>query len=123
VDEKSEHQRRKDRPLARGCLWYFPDALMAVAEVSRIGGEQHHKGDALHWEKDKSTDHADCIVRHLADSGTLDKDGISHTAKVAWRALALLQTELEAADSELRVVRDAQRVERLKAARDGIKKT
>ena len=27
--------------------------------------------------------------------GTIDDDGIRHTAKVAWRALACLQKELE----------------------------
>lgn len=41
-------------------------------------------------------DHADCIMRHLVDRGTIDTDGITHSAKVAWRALALLQEELEA---------------------------
>ena len=29
------------------------------------------------------------------ERGTLDGDGVSHSAKVAWRALALLQTEIE----------------------------
>ncbi len=29
------------------------------------------------------------------DAGTIDDDGIRHTAKVAWRALACLQKELE----------------------------
>jgi hypothetical protein len=42
-------------------------------------------------------DHDDCILRHLADRGTLDTDGVRHSAKLAWRALAMLQTELEAA--------------------------
>jgi hypothetical protein len=40
-------------------------------------------------------DHADCILRHLTERGTLDTDGILHDVKVAWRALALLQEELE----------------------------
>jgi hypothetical protein len=35
-------------------------------------------------------------VRHLIERGTRDTDGQRHTAKVAWRALALLQEELEA---------------------------
>ena len=29
------------------------------------------------------------------DAGTLDDDGISHSTKVAWRALANLQKEIE----------------------------
>ena len=102
-------QDRKNKPLARGFLDYFPDAAMAVAEVSRVGNEQHHPGAPIHWEKGKSQDHADCCARHLLDRGTLDTDGMSHTAKVAWRALALLQTELEAADPELAARRQEQR--------------
>ncbi len=97
----SEHARRKAQPLARGVLDYFGAALAAVAEVSRVGGEQHHPGEPIHWVWAKSADHADCLLRHLTDRGTLDSDGLSHTAKVAWRALALLQTELENADPEL----------------------
>jgi len=88
-------RERKQRPLARGVLDYFPDALMEVAHTSWAGNEQHNPGEELHWAKEKSTDHADCIIRHLMERGTRDSDGISHTAKVAWRALALLQTEIE----------------------------
>lgn len=88
-------QDRKDRPLARGLLDYFPDALMEVAYTSKIGNDQHNPGQEMHWAKEKSTDHADCILRHLIDRGTMDTDGVRHSAKVAWRALALLQTELD----------------------------
>lgn len=88
-------QERKDRPMARGLLDYFPDALAEVAYISKIGNDQHNPGQELHWAKEKSTDHADCILRHLADRGTMDTDGCRHSAKVAWRALALLQTEIE----------------------------
>jgi hypothetical protein len=86
---------RKAIPIVRGCLDYFPDALCAVAEVSLAGNRQHHPDKPLHWDKTKSTDQADSLVRHLMERGTLDSDGIRHTAKVAWRALALLQTEIE----------------------------
>lgn len=103
--DKTEAQIRKERPVARGVLDYFPDAIMAVAELSRIGNEQHNPGQPMHWAREKSTDHADCIVRHLIDRDTVDTDGVRHSAKVAWRALALLQTELEAADPELKARR------------------
>ncbi len=86
---------RKAMPIVLGCLDYFPAALLAVAEVSRIGNEQHNPGQPLHHARGKSMDHADCIVRHLMDRGTIDTDGVRHAAKVAWRALALLQEELE----------------------------
>lgn len=87
---------RKAIPLVRGLLDYFPAALAEVAHVSQIGNDQHNPGEELHWARGKSMDQADCIVRHLLDRGTLDSDNVRHSAKVAWRALAMLQLELEA---------------------------
>jgi hypothetical protein len=86
---------RKEMPIARGVLGYFPDAIAEVAHVSFVGNQQHNPGQPMHWAKGKSTDHADCLVRHLIEAGTIDTDGLRHSAKVAWRALALLQTEIE----------------------------
>jgi hypothetical protein len=86
---------RKNSPMARGLIDYFPDALAACAHVSLVANEQHNPGEPLHWAKEKSNDHADCIIRHLIDRGKVDEDGLRHSAKIAWRALALLQTELE----------------------------
>ncbi len=87
---------RKETPIATGVLDYFPDALAAVARVSFIGNQQHNPGEPLHWAKEKSTDEADALVRHLLQRGTVDTDGTLHSAKVAWRALAMLQRELDA---------------------------
>lgn len=89
-------KERKERPVYSGVLRYFPDALLEVARCSFIGNEQHNPGEPLRWDRAKSTDEADALVRHLMAAGTLDTDGIPHTAKVAWRALALLQKEIEA---------------------------
>ena len=86
---------RKAIPVASGCLDYFPNALLAVAELSRIGNEQHNPGAPLHWDRTKSQDEADALLRHLIDRGKVDTDGVRHSAKVAWRALALLQKEIE----------------------------
>lgn len=87
---------RKNVPIARGVLDYFPAAIAAVAELSQKGNDKHNPGEDLHHARGKSTDHADCILRHLIDRGTVDpEDGILHDVKVAWRALALLQEELE----------------------------
>lgn len=91
--------KRKAIPVVRGCLDYFPAALAAVAELSRIGNEQHNPGQPMHHARGKSSDHADCVVRHLMDRGTVDTDGVRHSVKVAWRALALLQEELEREES------------------------
>lgn len=89
-------QERKDVPLVRGLLDYFPAALAEVAKLSRAGNEKHNPGEPLHHARGKSTDHADCIVRHLLDRGTIDdEDGLLHDVKVAWRALAMLQEKLE----------------------------
>ncbi len=87
---------RKKTPLWSGLVQYFPDALVAVAQLSQKGNDQHNGvGSKLHWAKEKSSDHEDTLLRHLFDSGTVDTDGIRHSAKVAWRGLALLQTEIE----------------------------
>lgn len=86
---------RKGLPICTGVLDYFPRAMAAIAACSKAGSEQHNPGKPLHWDRDKSTDHADCILRHLIDRGTIDTDGQRHSAKVAWRALALLEVELE----------------------------
>jgi hypothetical protein len=102
MDEMTAAER-KDRPIVTGVLDYFPDALLEVARVSKAGNDQHNPGQPLHWSKHKSTDHADCAGRHLAQRGTIDTDGGRHSAKLAWRALALLQTEIEAERAGLSV--------------------
>jgi hypothetical protein len=93
----TDPKERKGFPVCTGVLDYFPDAIAAVAAVSKAGNEQHNPGEPLHWARGKSMDQADTIVRHLMERGTLDTDGHRHSAKVAWRALALLQLEIEAA--------------------------
>lgn len=91
----TDSKERKNVPIATGVIDYFPDALAAIAVVSKLGNDQHNPGQPLHWARDKSTDHADCLIRHFLERGTIDTDGMRHSAKVAWRALALLQTEIE----------------------------
>ncbi len=92
----TEALARKAVPIVSGVLDYFPAALAEVAKLSQVANEQHNPGEPLHWARSKSTDHADCIGRHLTERGQIDTDGQRHSAKVAWRALALLQMELEA---------------------------
>ena len=86
---------RKTYPLYSGLLKYFPDALMEVAHLSKVGNDQHNPGQPLHWNRAKSQDQLDALMRHLKDAGTRDTDGERHSAKVALRALAELQLELE----------------------------
>ena len=91
---------RKSRPVFTGVLKYFPDAIMEVARTSWAGNQQHHPDKALHWDRNKSYDHLDALSRHLIQAGQIDDDGIRHSAKVAWRALANLQLELEKAEQD-----------------------
>lgn len=86
---------RKNLPMCEGLIDYFPDALAYVSLISKLGNDKHNPGQPLHWSRDKSTDHADCIARHLVDRGRMDRTGIRHSGNLAWRALALLQVELE----------------------------
>jgi dATP/dGTP diphosphohydrolase len=86
---------RKQHPIASGLMDYFPDALVAVSAVSWKGNEQHNPGQPLHWNRSKSSDEADTMLRHFLQRGSLDTDGTRHSAKMVWRALALLQKEIE----------------------------
>lgn len=86
---------RKNFPIATGVLDYFPDALVAISEISKAGNDQHNPGQTLRWDRSKSGDEADAFIRHFLQRGTIDVDGIKHTAKMAWRILALLQKEIE----------------------------
>jgi len=88
-------EERKKIPIYTGVIKYFPDAIAEVARVSLIGNEQHHPDKPLHWDRNKSTDELDALARHLVEAGKIDTDGIRHSAKVAWRALAHLQKEIE----------------------------
>lgn len=95
MDEVGGRAWRKKRPLYSGVLKYFPDALLEVAYTSWVGNEQHNPGEPLHWAREKSTDELDALSRHLSEAGMMDNDGVRHSAKVAWRALANLQKEIE----------------------------
>ncbi len=115
-------QERKDAPMYRGLLGYFPAALFEVAAHS-LDSDRKHGGDkvpgAPHWMRGASTDHEDTIVRHLIDAGprrlvtkVLTLMGFApkgssaldarryHLRCAAWRALALLQEDCEAAGAQ-----------------------
>jgi hypothetical protein len=92
----TEAAARKAIPIATGFVDYFPDAMAEVARASLAGNKQHLDGQPLHWDKSKSQDEADAAMRHFIERGTFDTDGIRHSAKFAWRAMALLQREIDA---------------------------
>lgn len=87
---------RKEQPVYSGVLKYFPNAIKYVSVVSKKGNDQHHPDKPLHWDKSKSTDEPDALVRHLIDhsQNPMDEDGVLHLGKVAWRALAMLERYL-----------------------------
>lgn len=91
----TDPESRKQFPIASGLLRYFPDALVEIAHVSWVGNNQHNPGQPLHWARHKSMDQEDTAIRHFMEAGTRDSDGVRHTAKFAWRALAMLQLEIE----------------------------
>lgn len=88
---------RKGLPIFTGVIAYFPDALLEVAKVSKLGNDQHNPGEPLHWSREKSTDQLDCSLRHQIDhlSNPVDTDGGYHLAKAIWRLLAEFQLYLE----------------------------
>ena len=92
---------RKNAPVYSGFMAYFPDAMVEVARLSKAGNDKHNPNQPLHWSRDKSSDHGDCILRHQLEFDKVDpEDGYYHAVKVAWRAMAQLQVLLEAADAE-----------------------
>lgn len=95
VSMPDEAGERESYPMAEGLLYYFPNALAEVSKISKIGNDQHNPGEPMHWARGKSLNHADKIIRHLIDAGKKDSKGNRHSAFMAWRALALLQVELE----------------------------
>jgi hypothetical protein len=104
----SDSATRKLMPVASGVLAYFPDALMCVSWISRVGNEKHNAGEPLHWAKEKSTDEPDAEVRHLLDfvrglppdPGLEPLGDLGHLASKAWRALAHLQRACDRARAE-----------------------
>jgi len=70
---------------------YFPRALAAVARLSKRGNDQHNPGKSLRWDRSKSGDELDALMRHAMDG---DWDA------VAWRALANCEKEEERKELE-----------------------
>lgn len=80
-------KERKAIPVYTGFINYFPRAIAEVAKISLAGGIQHGQtAETLHWDRPKSGDELDAMMRHI-----LDKDW----AQVAWRAMANLEKYLE----------------------------
>lgn len=98
-----DSNERKNYPLFRGVLCYFPAALAGVAKTSQLGNDKHNPGQELHHDRSKSIDHGDCILRHLMDAADLlavlerdtskivQQDILNEVNQFVWRALAFSQ--------------------------------
>lgn len=99
----TDSNSRKEYPLFRGALAYFPAALAGIARISKSGNDKHNPGEELHHARSKSSDHADCVIRHLMDTADLlaalnrndsnvtEQDVLNEVNQFAWRALAFSQ--------------------------------
>ena len=63
----TDSAERKEVPMFSGVLKYAPAALAGMARISKSGNDKHNPGQPLHHARGKSSDHADCIVRHAVD--------------------------------------------------------
>jgi len=82
----SDSKERKMIPIYSGFVNYFPDAMARVARLSYDGNQQHHPDKPLHWDKSKSQDELDALMRHMIEG---------EWVQVAWRAMAYLQRQCE----------------------------
>lgn len=98
INRNKELPIRKDYPIFSGALSYFPKALKYISYISKVSNDKHNPNEPLHWARDKSSDHLDAGLRHLADHSIEDfdkDDGLRHLGKSAWRLLAELELVLE----------------------------
>jgi len=63
----TDSEERKNVPVYSGCLKYIPAAIAGMARISKSGNDKHNPGEPLHHSRGKSSDHGDCIMRHLMD--------------------------------------------------------
>jgi hypothetical protein len=99
---------RKRMPVATGCFAYFPDGLLLVSYVSRVGNDKHRPGLPLAWDKSLSGDEKDAEARHMLDAfrgvppdpGLEELGDLGHLASKAWRALGDLQRACDAVRAE-----------------------
>lgn len=86
---------RKNIPVYSGFICYFPDAIAEVAKLSKEGNDQHNPGSPLHWDRSKSGDERDALMRHVLDGVHIHETDLEarilEARAVAWRSMADLQ--------------------------------
>tara|TARA_R110000868_G_scaffold146225_2_gene366977 strand:- start:2925 stop:3239 length:315 start_codon:yes stop_codon:yes gene_type:complete len=94
----SKQKERKATPVYSGFISYFYLAISEISKASVAGNVQHGNGEKLHWDRSKSGDELDALMRHLLDHASgekFDDDGQRHIVKCGWRIMAYIQKELE----------------------------
>lgn len=92
----TDAKERKGLPIGTGFLDYFPLAIAEASKASIAGQSQHTPGEPLHWDRSKSKDDEDALIRHYIDRYEIDSDGVAECGKLVWRACAVAQKILEA---------------------------
>lgn len=91
-------------PIFQGLFQYFPNALKAVANVSKYGKEKYDLAyDDVNWVRVEGglERYADALSRHILDHFNSSRDpesGLLHLAHAAWNALAVLELKLRKED-------------------------
>lgn len=88
-----EDQERKQIRIYDGFIKYFPDAIVEVTKISCKGSNQHHADKPIHWDRNKSKEELNSLMRHLLEA--MQTDDVEDWARVAWRAMANLQKKTE----------------------------
>jgi len=81
----TDSAKRKEFPIFRGFVQYFPHAIAAVSHLSYNGSNQHQPDKPTMWDMDKSSDELDALMRHMIDGDW---------EQVAWRSMANLERKL-----------------------------
>lgn len=78
-------------------------SILDPYENKKVFRDKHNPGEEMHHAREKSTDHGDCILRHLIDAEDLlaalsraetqvtPQDVLNEVNQMAWRALAFSQ--------------------------------
>lgn len=93
-----KQKQRKQTPVYSGFIKYFPLAISEISKASQSGQEQHNPNLPLAWDRSKSGDELDALMRHLIDHASgekFDDCGTRHIVKCGWRILAYIQKEME----------------------------
>ena len=91
----TDPKERKGLPIGTGVVDYFPLTMAEMARASFDGNKHHLPGEKLHWDRTKSSDDEDALLRHYIDRYEIDDAGVAECGRMAWRACAICEKILE----------------------------